>query len=88
MLFLLRPRQTWIPVPRLSPELEERNRQYREAYTATQVVTPSALGATEPAERDLVTRLKDLGALHQSGDLSDEEFAAAKARLLHDADGA
>ena len=82
MLFLLRPRQTWMPVPRLSPEQEEYNRQYREAYRATQVVTPSAPGAAQPAERDLVARLKDLGALHQSGDLSDEEFAAAKAKAL------
>jgi Short C-terminal domain len=29
-----------------------------------------------------VAQLRDLGALHDSGALSDDEFAAAKAKLL------
>lgn len=35
-----------------------------------------------PAGDDLVSKLKQLGQLHQSGVLSDQEFAAAKAQLL------
>jgi hypothetical protein len=35
-----------------------------------------------------VTDLRDLGALHQSGALTDDEFAAAKAKLLAQTDGA
>ena len=36
----------------------------------------------QPAEDDLVSKLQELGKLHQSGVLSDEEFSAAKAKLL------
>ena len=36
-----------------------------------------------PAEQDPMEKLKELGELHQSGVLTDEEFAAAKAKLLN-----
>src|SRR5262245_7549643 len=35
-----------------------------------------------PAEDDLTAQLQRLGDLHQQGILSDEEFAAAKSRLI------
>ncbi len=35
-----------------------------------------------PTAADTVARLKELSALHESGQLSDEEFAAAKRRVL------
>ncbi len=35
-----------------------------------------------PTAADTVARLKELAALHESGQLSDEEFAAAKRRVL------
>ncbi len=35
-----------------------------------------------PAEDDMLSKLKSLGELHSSGILTDEEFAAAKAKLL------
>ena len=35
-----------------------------------------------PAAADPIEQLKQLGALHQQGILTDEEFAAQKARLL------
>jgi Short C-terminal domain len=35
-----------------------------------------------PAESDLTSQLKDLADLHRQGILSDEEFAAAKSRLI------
>jgi hypothetical protein len=37
--------------------------------------------AAPPAE-DNIAKLKELGELHQSGVLTDEEFAAQKAKLL------
>ena len=42
-----------------------------------QQAAPAAAPADDPVEK-----LKELGELHQSGVLSDEEFAAAKAKLL------
>ncbi len=35
-----------------------------------------------PPEEDPMERLKELGQLHESGVLTDEEFAAAKAKIL------
>jgi Short C-terminal domain len=41
-----------------------------------------APAAAAPAEEDPMAKLKELGELHQSGVLTDEEFAAQKAKLL------
>ena len=38
--------------------------------------------AAAPAAADPIAQLKELGELHQSGVLTDEEFAAQKAKLL------
>jgi Short C-terminal domain len=38
--------------------------------------------AAAPAEDPTVAKLKELAGLHEQGILSDEEFAAAKAKLL------
>lgn len=38
--------------------------------------------AAPPAEDDSIAKLKELGELHQSGVLTDEEFAAQKAKIL------
>jgi Short C-terminal domain len=38
--------------------------------------------AAAPAEPDPIEQLKQLGALHEQGVLTDEEFAAQKAKLL------
>jgi hypothetical protein len=35
-----------------------------------------------PAEDPQITKLKELGSLHEQGILTDEEFAAQKAKLL------
>jgi hypothetical protein len=35
-----------------------------------------------PPQQDMVQQLKDLAALHEQGVLTDEEFAAQKARIL------
>jgi hypothetical protein len=43
-----------------------------------------AAPAGAPAEQaDPMERLKELGQLHESGVLTDEEFAAAKAKILN-----
>ncbi|MGW0180996.1 SHOCT domain-containing protein [Nocardia sp. NPDC003345] len=54
--------------------------QQQEAYAAPppQYAPPQAA----PEGDDMVAKLEKLGQLHQSGALSDEEFAAAKAQLL------
>ena len=53
------------------------------ASTVPNVTTASTPSPGEsPPVNDLATQLRDLAALHDSGVLSDEEFAAAKARVL------
>ena len=45
----------------------------------------AAAAGTAPAadpQSDMVTQLRELGELHEQGILTDEEFAAQKARLL------
>ncbi len=49
---------------------------------AADVVAAPAQAATGLTE-DAIARLKQLGELHQSGILSDAEFAEAKARILN-----
>jgi membrane protease subunit (stomatin/prohibitin family) len=39
--------------------------------------------AAPPAQADPMAKLKELGELHSSGVLTDEEFAAAKAKILN-----
>ena len=88
MLFLLRPRQTYMPyaLPRNQLEQETYHRELEQAYASTRRVPPP--DPASPAESDLTGSLRELGELHRSGALSDEEFAAAKAKLLAPADGA
>jgi Short C-terminal domain len=87
MLFLYRPRQTWMPfrMPREPTEQAAYNRQLQESYAATRRVAPVPAGpepAPAPPGRDTIADLKDLAELHATGMLSDAEFAAAKAKLL------
>jgi hypothetical protein len=69
------------------------NRQLQEKFQSTRRVAPAPPAALPPptvpaaqlsplAERDPIAALKELAALHESGALSDEEFSAAKAKLL------
>jgi membrane protease subunit (stomatin/prohibitin family) len=39
--------------------------------------------APPPPEEDPMQKLKELGQLHESGVLTDEEFSAAKAKILN-----
>lgn len=44
--------------------------------------SPAAAAATAPAQDDVIEQLTKLGALRDQGVLTDEEFAAQKARIL------
>ena len=81
MLFLYRPRQTYMPFARSMSRSEQAayNRQLQAKFASTRRV-PVALPA--PPQRDTVTALQELGALHQTGQLSDAEFEQAKAKIL------
>jgi hypothetical protein len=85
MLFLYRPRQTWMPfrAPRQRTDQDGYNLRMQQAYSATHRVapyTPATPGAA--AAEDPVARLRELAQLHDAGALSDAEFAAAKAKVL------
>jgi len=81
MLFLYRPRQTWMPFasPRGGTEQASYNRQLQERFASTHRRAPAVPALAPP---DPVAGLTDLAALHEAGDLSDAEFLAAKAKLL------
>jgi hypothetical protein len=78
VLFLLRPRQTWMPyaLPRSRAQQDVYNEQLQKAYSSTRRVAPAV-----PA-RDPLADLQGLAQLHTDGVLTDSEFAAQKARLL------
>jgi hypothetical protein len=56
------------------------NDQAQAAYAQTQAAPPPA--PTAPAPTDSTAELERLAKLHESGALNDEEFAAAKSKLL------
>jgi membrane protease subunit (stomatin/prohibitin family) len=51
--------------------------QEQQQYEQQQAQMPA------PAHGDPIAKLKELGGLHESGVLTDEEFAAAKAKILN-----
>ena len=59
------------------------NDQAQAAYAQTQAAPPQAAPAPAPAASgDSTAELERLAKLHESGALTDEEFAAAKSKLL------
>ena len=85
MLFLYRPRQTWMPFrpPRSRTDQDGYNLRMQQAYSATHRVAPYAPATSGGAATDdPVGRLRELAQLHDAGSLSDSEFAAAKAKVL------
>lgn len=55
--------------------------QYEQQMAAQQAVSPPAPTLPPADEDDMIDKLKELASLHQTGALTDEEFAAAKAAL-------
>jgi Short C-terminal domain len=89
VLFLYRPRQTWMPYrsPRGYTDQGAYNRHLQERFDATRRVTTQGEPGSTHGALDPVTALKQLAELHASGALDDAEFAAAKAKVL-DSDSA
>ncbi len=56
---------------------------YEQGLADAQVAAaPAPAPAAAPAEADVIAQLKQLGELHEQGILTDDEFAAQKAKLL------
>jgi hypothetical protein len=80
MLFLYRPRETWMPFarPMSGSQQAAYNRQLQAQFASTRRVAP----ALPAPQRDVTGGLERLNALHSSGALTDAEYESAKARLL------
>jgi hypothetical protein len=63
-----------------SSQQDAYNQQAQSAYEATSQPPPPPQASAQPT--DTTSELARLAQLHQSGQLDDAEFAAAKARLL------
>lgn len=50
--------------------------------TYQQTYQPPPAAPAAPQQSDMITQLKQLGELHDQGILTDEEFAAQKAKVL------
>jgi hypothetical protein len=81
VLFLLRPRQAWMPfaLPRERTQQADYRRRLNDESLAGAPYAPSRAGS--PPVTD-VGSLRELGELHKSGKLTDDEFAAAKSHVL------
>jgi hypothetical protein len=68
--------------PRRPTEQDAYNRDMQQRFAATHRVAQRSLqsGAEPPA--DPITQLKELAQLHADGQLTDDEFASFKAKLL------
>jgi hypothetical protein len=77
------------PVEEYPPEQAPQQQAYAAPPQAYAAPPPQPAYAPPPAEQgapsgggDLVSQLKQLGELHTQGAITDEEFSAAKAKLL------
>jgi hypothetical protein len=61
---------------------QQEQQQWEEQQRQTAAQAPAPV-ASAPQEEDPMARLKKLGDLHDSGVLTDEEFATAKAKILN-----
>jgi hypothetical protein len=61
-----------------------RQQQYdqQQAYPPQQAYAPPPQQAAAPAQDDMITQLQKLGELKTAGVLTEEEFAAQKAKIL------
>jgi hypothetical protein len=57
-------------------------RQEQQQWEDQQRQAPAEAAAAPAQEEDPMAKLKKLGELHDSGVLTDEEFSAAKAKIL------
>ena len=59
---------------------EQDQQQYEQQAPPQQYAEPAPVAAAAP---DPIEKLKELGQLHEQGILTDEEFAAEKAKVLN-----
>jgi len=59
---------------------EQDQQQYEQQAPPQQYAEPAPVAAPAP---DPIEKLKELGQLHEQGILTDEEFAAEKAKVLN-----
>ena len=67
---------------RAEQEQYQQDQDDRISNLEAQQAPPAAAPAPAAAPSPMIDQLNQLAALHQQGVLSDEEFAAAKAKLL------
>lgn len=60
----------------------EQQEEYDQQYGAQQLAAPAPPPPPPGGEDDLIDKVKELSSLHESGVLTDDEFASAKAQLL------
>ena len=79
MLFLYRPRQTWMPFrpPRPRTDQDGYNLRLQQAYSATHRVAPYTPATSDPATEDPVARRGARAPHHHPGGVWDAELAAA-----------
>jgi hypothetical protein len=81
VLFLYRPRQTYmpyaVPVNRMGNQSAYRMHMQDEFGATRRVAAPAPSSAPNVA-----AQVKELAELHKNGHLTDEEFATAKAKVL------
>ncbi len=61
---------------------EQEQQQYQQQYQQPPPQQYAPPPPAAPAEDDMIAKLEQLGALHDKGILTDEEFAAQKAKIL------
>jgi hypothetical protein len=83
VLFLYRPPQTYMPyaLPKHRTDQAAYNRELQAKYNATRRAAPPQLTESDP-QQEVLTKLRQLGELHSSGTLTDDEFAAEKVKVL------
>ncbi len=60
----------------------EQQEEYDNQYAAQQAPMMAAAGTVGGGGDDVIDKVKELSSLHESGILTDDEFVAAKAKLL------
>jgi hypothetical protein len=60
----------------------EEQEEYEQQLDAQQQYAPPAPSQSPAPQDDMIHKIQELSSLHESGVLTDEEFAAAKAKLL------
>jgi hypothetical protein len=85
VLFLYRPRQSWMPyaLPRDRTQQAAYNRRLQEQFESTRRVRPvPPVNAADASPGDTVEALEKLVQLRSAGVVDDAEFAVVKAKIL------